>query len=190
MGKMPEIPEHSYREYAKIALRVSMGWIFLTAGLSKLVEHGLAYPKASGYLSSAVPIATPKITLGFPEIIGLPGLLLVKAGTFLVEPLMQLLASAPFIGTLVVASELFIGLSLLLGLLTWLGSGLGAFMMLLFYYGNAEWSHGLLNSDAVYLILLISLIAFRAGENFSLDSYISEKIETDNRILKAFLGVR
>jgi thiosulfate dehydrogenase [quinone] large subunit len=186
LGKISVKPKTA----AVLALRLSLGWIFFTSGLSKLVEHGFAYSQASGYLNSAVPITTPELALSFPEIIGLPGLLLVKAGTILVEPLMQIFASTPFIGALVVLSELFIGLSLILGLLTRVGSGLGVLLMLMFYYGNAEWSHGLLNADMVYLILFLSLIGLRAEEKLSLDSYISEKMKKDDRVLRALIGVR
>ncbi|MFB6143834.1 MAG: DoxX family protein, partial [Candidatus Nanohaloarchaea archaeon] len=171
-----------------VAFRLMMGWIFLTSGLSKL-EGGFSYGYASQYLSKAVPVQTPELVMSFPEILGVPGLLLVKLGTFVMEPLLSFFSGLPFIGQLVIITELFIGLSLVLGLLTRLGSVTGVFMMIMFYYGNADWGHGLLNADIVYMAVFISLIVLDAGRTLSLDSYISEKIETDNRILKAFLGV-
>lgn len=61
-------------------------------------------------------------------------------------------------------------------------------MMLLFYYGNAEWSQGLLNSDMMYLILFLSLIAMKAEDKMSVDSYITEKYEIENKIIKRLLG--
>jgi thiosulfate dehydrogenase [quinone] large subunit len=102
---------------------------------------------------------------------------------------MQFLASIQFIGPLVAVIELVIGLSLLLGLFTRIGSIIGAFMMLLFYYGNADWGQGLLNSDMMYLILLLSLVSMKAGEKMSLDSYILQKYEIENKILKKVLGL-
>lgn len=174
---------------AVTGLRLVMGWVFLSSGLSKFAGNGLGYSYASTYLSEAIPIATPEIMISFPEILQIPGLLLVKAGAVIVEPLMQVFASLPFIGALVVITELVIGLSLILGLFTKMGSVIGAFMMLLFYYGNAEWNHGLLNSDLVYLILLLSLIALNVGEKMSLDSYIAENYEIENKVLKRVLGL-
>ena len=174
---------------AVTGLRLVMGWVFFSSGLGKLAGNGLQYSYASTFLTEAVPIKTPEIAFSFPEFIQIPGLILVKTGTFVLEPLMQLFASIPFIGGLVVLTELFIGLSLLLGIFTRIGSLIGSFMMILFYYGNAEWSHGLLNSDAVYFFVLIFLISMRAGEKMSLDSYIKEKYEIENEGLKKLLGL-
>jgi thiosulfate dehydrogenase [quinone] large subunit len=172
------------------ALRLVMGWIFFSSGLSKLAGNGLEYSYASEYLTQAVPITTPSFAFSFPEILQVPGLMLVKAGAFIVEPLMQVFGSLQFIGPLVIITELFIGLSLLLGLFTRIGSITGVFMMLMFYYGNADWSHGLLNSDIVYLTLLLALISLNAERNLSLDSYITEKYEIENKALKALFGAR
>lgn len=176
-------------EKAVILLRLAIGWVFLSSGLRKLVQGGLEYSYASKYLAEAVPVTTPEVAFGFPDILQIPGLLLVKSGAVIVEPLMQFFASLPFIGTLVILTELFIGLSLILGVFTRIGSVIGAFMMLLFYYGNAEWGHGLLNSDMMYLILLVSLIWMKAGEKMSLDSYIREKYEIENKALDKLLGL-
>lgn len=186
--RFPELPEDR-KSQVTVTFRAIMGWIFLTSGLSKL-EGGFSYSYASQYLSKAVPVQTPELAMTFPEILGLPGLILVKLGALVVEPFLTFFASIPFIGQLVIVTELFIGLSLLLGLLTRLGSITGIFIMLMFYYGNAEWSHGLLNSDIVYMAVLASLIALGAGRNVSLDRYIREKLEEDNRIVKALIGVR
>jgi hypothetical protein len=62
-------------------------------------------------------------------------------------------------------------------------------MMLLFYYGNADWGQGLLNSDMMYLILLLSLVSMKAEEKMSLDSYITEKYEIENKVLEKILGL-
>ncbi len=174
---------------AVTGLRLVMGWVFLSSGLGKLAENGLEYSYASTYLSKAVPITTPEIAFTFPELLQIPGLVLVKTGAYITEPLMQLFATLPFIGTAVIVTELLIGVSLILGLFTGIGSLTGAFMMLLFYYGNAEWSQGLLNSDMVYLILLLSLISLKAGEKLSMDNYIAEKYEIENKVLEKALGL-
>lgn len=174
---------------AVTVLRLVMGWVFLSSGLSKLAENGLQYSYASTYLSKALPVNTPEIAFSFPDFLQIPGLLLVKAGAVTIEPLIQIFSTLPFIGSLVVITELFIGFSLIFGLFMRLGSLIGSFMMVLFYYGNADWGHGLLNSDMVYLVLLLSLVALDAQEKFSLDSYISEKYEIENEMVEKVLGL-
>ncbi|MFB6166653.1 MAG: DoxX family protein [Candidatus Nanohaloarchaea archaeon] len=165
--------------YAVLGLRLMMGWVFLHSGLSKLAENGLAYGYASKYLSGATPAASPHIAFSFPEILGIPGAAVVKAGAAVAAPLFELLASLPFIGTLVVITEISIGLALILGGFTRLASYVGAFMMFLFYYGNAAWKHGLLNGDAVYLFVLLALACLGAGRIFGLDETLRENDFTE-----------
>ncbi|MFB6115158.1 MAG: DoxX family membrane protein [Candidatus Nanohalobium sp.] len=175
--------------YAVLGLRVMMGWIFLTSGLSKLIDNGFAYKYASIYLSKATPVAVPDISMSFPEVLGAPGILLVEAGTFVVEPLMNIFASLSFIGPLVVLTELLLGTALLLGVLTRLAAVGGSVLMVFFYYGNAEWKHGLVNGDFVYMAVLVALAAFNAGKIYGADSYISKNLRPENKWLKLVLGV-
>lgn len=161
--------------YALLATRLVMGWIFFYSGFSKLVEDGLAYGYASTYLSEAVPLSTPEITLSLPGLVELPLALLANAVAIPLEPFFSLLASFPYIGTLVVLSEILFGLAILLGGLTRL-TGLGAgFMMLMFYFGNAEWSHGLINGDFLYMFLYLVLACAAAGRYKGIDARLHER---------------
>lgn len=171
------------------AVRFMMGWVFLGSGIGKLAESGLNYGYASQYLAKATPVQTPQIAFTFPEVLQIPGILLIEAGALILEPLMVYFASLEFIGAMVVVTELFIGVSLLLGFLTRPGAVLGSFMMLMFYYGNAAWKNGLLNSDFVYLVLIVFIAVSRAGERMRLDSYLGKKYEVENEVLKRVLGL-
>lgn len=174
--------------YAVLGLRLTMGWILFHSGLSKLAD-GLAYPYAATYLSEAVPVAQPEIAFTFPEVIGIPGALLVSAGAVVVEPLLALFAAVPHIGKLVILTELFVGTALLLGAVTRLASLTGAFLMLLFYYGNAEWEHGLLNGDAVYLFAFLSIAMLGAGRVAGLDARLRDhRVVRDHPHLKYLLS--
>lgn len=159
--------------YPVVALRVMLGWIFLHAGLDKL-ESGFQYTYASTYLSEATPVTTPTLDTTVSHLLELPLYLVVRIGAVVIDPLLQLLAQLPYIGTLVILSELFVGVALVFGAATRLGAYAGAFMMTLFYYGNAAWEHGLLNSDMAYLVLFLCLAAMGAGRMYGLDRRIEQ----------------
>lgn len=171
-GHDVSLPAHNGTGYALFALRITIGWIFLTSGLSKLAESGLAYGYASQYLAEAVPVALPQASYSFPGILSLPLVYIGKAVGWLIQPVFQLLSSLPFIGGLVVISEILVGLLVLFGLFTRLGSYIGAFMMLMFYYGNAEWSHGLINGDFIYMLAFIVVAVVGAGRIIGLDQIV------------------
>lgn len=160
--------------YGLLALRLIMGWAFLYSGLSKLFTDGLAYGYASTYLNEAIPLSAPEITTALPGLLELPCALLVTAGRVIIKPVIVFLSSLSFIGPLVVVAEIAVGLAVLAGVATRLFSYIGAFMMLLFYYGNADWGHGLLNSDMVYLLLFLIIAATGAGRFLGLDSQLRE----------------
>lgn len=177
------------RLYGLLIVRLTVGWIFLHSGIGKLVEDGLAYGYASTYLQEATPLATPDIALGLPGLLELPVAILVTAGATVMEPVFHLLAGCPFIGPLVVICETVIGLGLILGAFTRVLGLLGAFMMLLFYYGNAEWSHGLINGDMVYLILFLIAALAGTGRVLGLDERLRQtSLVQDHPRLRYLLG--
>ena len=77
---------------------------------------------------------------------------------------------------------MLIGLGLLVGFLTRLAAFWGAFMMLLFYFGNWEVAHGVINSDFAYMLVFLSVAAFGAGRILGLDAII-EQHEIDGQPL-------
>ncbi len=176
---LPTIADSDGREteqYGILAVRLIMGWLFLYSGLSKLLTDGLSYGYASTYLTEATPLSTPEISTSLPGLLELPCAALMTAFSYLVEPVVHILAGLSFIGPLVVVTEIAVGLAVLTGGATRLFSSIGAFMMVLFYYGNADWSHGLLNSDMVYLLLFLIIAVTGAGRFFGLDKRL---LETD-----------
>lgn len=159
-----------YKNHALLGARLIMGWLFFAAGVTKLAEGGLNFGYASVYLSQAVPISTPAFSLGFPGILQAPGLAVLKAGAFLIEPLFQFMAGLPFMGSLVVVTQLLVGIALILGAFTRLSGLVGAFMATMFYYGNAEWSHGLVNGDLIYVYLFLVVAFTASGRIYGLDA--------------------
>lgn len=177
------------KNYSLLGVRLLMGWLFFSAGLSKLADGGLSFGYASVYLSQATPISTPAFSFGFPGILQAPGLAVLKAGAFLVEPLFQFMAGLPFIGQIVVVTQLVVGLALISGAFTRLSGVVGAFMATMFYYGNAEWSHGLVNVDLMYIYLFLVAAFTASGRFYGLDSRLEDlKIVRENPRIKLLLG--
>ena len=143
---------HSLSAWFVLALRLMMGYAFLYSGVDKLLA---AEPfSATGYLLNAVPAASP------------------LAGLF------HWMGSTPWVAdALAVAvpwGELLIGLALLVGAFTRLAAFFGAFMMLMFYFGNWDVAHGLINGDFAYMLVFLSVAAFGAGRILGLDTVVEQ----------------
>lgn len=147
---------HTLSVWFILALRLMMGLAFLNAGLDKLLGEGFS---AAGYLQN-VPSAN-----GSP-----------------LADLFVTMAQTPwfmdFVNVAVPFGQLFIGLGLLVGCLTRLAAFFGAFLMLLFYFGNWDIAHGYINGDFAYMLVFLSVAAFGAGRILGLDAYI-EQYEID-----------
>ncbi len=68
--------------------------------------------------------------------------------------------------------ELLIGVALLVGAVVRLAAFFGAFMMLLFYFGNWDVTHGLINGDFAYMLVFLAVAAFGTGRILGLDARI------------------
>ena len=151
---------HTLSVWFILALRLMMGLAFLQAGLGKLLAGGFS---AAGYLQNA------------PRANGSP-----LADLFLA------MGQTPwFVDVVNVAvpwGQVFIGLGLLVGFLTRLASFWGAFMMVLFYFGNWDVAHGYINGDLAYMLVFLSVAAFGAGRVLGLDGY-AERYEVGGRPL-------
>jgi thiosulfate dehydrogenase [quinone] large subunit len=130
-------------------LRVVTGWWFFHAGITKLLESGLNF-EATGYL------------MGMSDTV--------------VGPLTTVLAQdlAWFVNPAVPLLETLIGLALIFGVLTRLAAFGGVFFMTLFWIGNADFGHGVVNSDLMGLLLFVTVIVFAAGRYYGLDAYIEQ----------------
>lgn len=151
---------HTLSVWFILALRLMMGLAFLQSGLDKLLGEGFS---AAGYLVNAPanngsPLADLFIAMG--------------ETAWFVE----------FVNVAVPWGQLFIGLGLLFGCLTRLAAFWGAFMMVMFYFGNWNVAHGYINGDLAYMLVFLSVAAFGAGRIFGLDKYI-EQYEIDGQPL-------
>ncbi|MFB6184490.1 MAG: DoxX family protein [Haloarculaceae archaeon] len=151
---------HSLSAWFVLALRVMMGYAFLHAGFGKLVA---AEPfSASGYLLHAVPKASPMY------------------GTF------QWMGSTPwfadFLAVAIPWGELLVGIAVLVGAVTRLAAFWGAFMMLMFYFGNWDVAHGIINGDFAYMLVFLAIAAFGAGRILGLDALV-ERLDVGGKAL-------
>jgi len=127
-----------------------MGYAFLYAGWSKIVASEPF--DAQGYLLGAVPGTSPLV-----------GLYTAMGQTpWFVE----------FVNVAVPWGQILIGLGLLVGGVTRLAAFWGAFMMVLFYFGNWEVEHGLINGDFAYMLVFLAVAAFGAGRILGLDAIV------------------
>ena len=143
---------HSLSVWFILALRLMMGLAFLQSGVDKILSGSFS---AAGYLQNAPP-----------------------ANNSPVADLFVAMGETPwfvdFVNVAVPWGEVLIGLGLLVGCLTRLAAFWGAFMMLTFYLGNWDISHGYINGDFAYMLVFLSVAAFGAGRILGLDSYIEQ----------------
>ncbi|WP_436926917.1 DoxX family protein [Halosimplex amylolyticum] len=151
---------HSLSAWFVLALRLMMGYAFLHAGLTKVLESGWA---ADGYLVHAA--ATNGNPLG---------------GMFLWMGTTDWFVA--FLNVAVPWGELLIGLGLIVGALVRLAAFFGAFMMLMFYFGNWSIEHGVINGDFAYMLVFLAVAAFGAGRIVGLDALI-ERYEVGGEAL-------
>ncbi|WP_458186145.1 DoxX family protein [Haladaptatus sp. NG-WS-4] len=150
---------HSLSAWFVLALRLMMGYAFLHAGWTKVAEGGFS---ATGYLTNAVPEASPLY------------------GTF--QWMGTTAWFADFLAIAVPWGELLIGLALIVGAFVRFAAFWGAFMMLMFYFGNWEIEHGIINGDFAYMLVFLAVAAFGAGHILGLDSLI-ERYEVGGEAL-------
>lgn len=144
---------HSLSAWFVLALRLMLGYAFAHAGVAKIL--GPEAFDAQGYLMGAVP-ANGGPAVGFLQLFATNDLLL------------------QFVNVAVPWGELAIGLGLIFGVMTRLAAFWGAVMMLMFYLGNWDIAHGVINGDFTYMLLFLALAAFGAGRILGLDAYIEQ----------------
>jgi thiosulfate dehydrogenase [quinone] large subunit len=146
-------------------LRLTVGWWFFHAGVTKLLTDGLNFTYGPAYLEGMAGTSLGPLAAWMGENLAW----LVKPGVPLFETL--------------------IGLALMLGLFTRLASAGGAFFMTLFWVGNAEFGHGVVNGNLMGLLLFLTMIVLAAGRYYGLDAYVERTgIVCDYPRLKYLLG--
>ncbi|MFC6836804.1 DoxX family protein [Halomarina ordinaria] len=152
---------HDLAAWFVLALRLMIGYAFLYAGWTKVVA---AEPfDARGYL---VGVAA---TNGNP----LEGVFYWMGTTDWLVALANV--AVPW-------GELLIGLGLVVGALTRLAAFFGALLMVLFYFGNWDVAHGVVNGDLAYALVFLTVAALGAGRILGLDAYL-ERYEVDGEPL-------
>jgi thiosulfate dehydrogenase [quinone] large subunit len=164
--------------YALVAMRVTMGWVLLQGGLTKLVTYLDSNPDnnwtAAGFLANAIPAGNP-----FTEVFAA-------------------MAGNPLIDILNMWGLTLTGLALILGAFVRWSAFWGAVMML--FYWAASLTDGLMaglpvahgwvvDDHLVYAALLFGLGAVGAGRVLGLDARIEKlKLVQNNRWLRYLLG--
>ncbi|WP_135364134.1 DoxX family protein [Halosimplex halophilum] len=137
-------------KYWVAVLRVIVGWWFLHAGVTKLIEDGLAYGYGPAYMRGMTGTALGPIPVWMGENLAW----LIRPGVPLFETL--------------------IGLGIMFGVLTRLAAFGGAVFMTLFWVGNAGYGNGLVTGDFMGLLLFVTLAALAAGRYYGGDALIEQ----------------
>ena len=133
--------------WATLLLRVSLGWLFLFAGYSKLTAVG-------GFTAKQF-------------LLGLHG----PFASFYLP-----LAGNPIVDNLVICGEILIGLSLILGVLVRFASFWGIILLLLFYFAEYPPEHSLIvNDQFIYILLFVYFLVSKAGYFYGLDKMLEKK---------------
>ncbi|MFW6318194.1 MAG: DoxX family protein [Halorubrum sp.] len=130
------------------ALRLMIGLAFFRVGLDRVLSGEVGAP---GYPGNA-PAANGSPAAGLFAAIGENALFV------------------DFASVAVPWGEVLIGLGAIAGLLTRLVAFWGAFMVLLFYLGDGDVSHGYINGGFAYVLVFPSVAAFGAGRILGLGS--------------------
>lgn len=138
----------TYQKVSVLTLRVTIGWLMLYAGVTKLIDPAWS---AAGYLKGA------KTFIGFYQWLVSPGIL-------------------PVINFVNEWGLTLLGISLILGLLIRLTAPLGALLMLLYYFPVLTFPtiapHSyLVDEHIIYAAALLVLAAFRAGHVWGLERW-------------------
>jgi len=135
-------------------LRAVVGYWFFHAGITKVID-GFS---AQGYLQYSADYTIMEPIVGpFTSGIGLE-----------------------FANFMIPVGETLIGLGLMVGLLVRLASFFGVFLMIFFVTINNGWSHSIVTSDMMGLLLFVTMIVLGAGRVWGLDAYVEKMAFVQN----------
>jgi thiosulfate dehydrogenase (quinone) large subunit len=150
-----------FERFSLFALRVSLGWLFFYAGITKVLDPSWS---AEGYLRSAKMFPEFYSWLASPEIL-------------------------PIINIVNEWGLTLLGISLIFGVFVRVSSLLGAFLMLLYYLPAAELrpfeffpqifvpyigEHSVIvDEHIIYIFVLLLFAAVKAGRAWGLDKVVS-----------------
>ncbi len=143
------------QKYIWAILRISMGWIFLWAFLDKLLGLGFSTSPQNSWIAGGSP------TYGF-----------LSNTKGVLSPFFQSLSNSVLIEWLFMLGLLFVGLTLILGVLVKLGSYSGALMMFLIWLSVIPpTSNPFLDSHIIYILVLIGISLSDAGKVFGFGKF-------------------
>ncbi|MCL4387306.1 DoxX family protein [Patescibacteria group bacterium] len=144
-----------YKSWFLLLLRLSLGWVFLYAGYSKLTV-------ASGFTAKQF-------------LLNLQG----PFASFYIP-----LAGNPIVDNLVIWGELLIGLCLILGVLVRFASFWGIVMMLLFYFAEFPPEHSfIINDQLIYAFIFVYLMFSNAGNFWGFDKTLEKKFPKYKKLI-------
>lgn len=169
--KNSDLTYNSFLEWSVLILRLSIGWVFLQAGVQKILADGWT---SESFLKN-VAMSNP-----FVELFSW-----FATQTWWVDPMVKY-------------GQLLIGLGLILGVLFRFSAFTGGLQVFLFWIASFEGGlgagfpigHGyLINSDFIYLIVLVLLASLGAGRLYGFDSFLERfSLVESNDWLKYFFG--
>lgn len=140
-----------FQQASLFLLRVSLGWMYLWAGITKIVNPQWS---AAGYMQKAKT---------FPEL----------------YQWLSTSSALPFINFLNEWGLTLLGVSLILGIFIRVSSSLGIVLMLLYYLPILDFPYPNPNSfivdqHIIFILALLLLISFRAGRVWGLEKWCSQ----------------
>jgi thiosulfate dehydrogenase (quinone) large subunit len=151
-----------YRASGILIARVTVGWVFIYAGIEKVL--GAEPFTAAGFLKFGT-VGTTAETVA-------EGTIVNPTHAFWVD-LAGNATLLPIINFLVVFGEVAIGAALIVGLATRFASVAGFLMMGLFWIAAWDFSHGVVEYHSVLAIVTLVLGIIGAGEVFGLDAIVA-----------------
>ncbi len=149
-------------KYTWVALRISMGWLFLWSFFDTLIGLGFATSPEEAWLAGGSP------TFGF--------LSFATRGPF--APVFQSLAGHPVTDWLFMMGLLFVGSALLVGIGVTIAGYAGALMMASMWLSRLPPEHNpILDEHIIYVIVLIGLARVKAGKWLGLGKWWSGKVK-------------
>ncbi len=153
MSNLDDFRASKINTWPIIVLRVYTGLFFLYFGARK-IGTGFSGANTEGFLG-----AMSENTFGFYKPI-VENIVVPMSGVF---------------SFLVAWGELFLGVALILGLMTRYAAWLGAFMVANFWFAKGQMPWDAQNHDFIWLVILIVLGGLHAGRTMGLDGKLSGK---------------
>jgi thiosulfate dehydrogenase [quinone] large subunit len=152
-----------FRKLGIALARITVGWVFLYAGLEKVL--GAEPFSAVGYLKFG--------TIGTTAEKVAEGTIINPTHDFWVS-LAGNSTLLPIVNFLVVFGEVAIGVALILGIGTRFASAMGALMMGLFWISGWDFAFGVIEYHSLMAIVTAALGLIGAGEAFGLDAVVDQ----------------